>query len=158
MSRGNNCHGESCHLGYEKPWLQILYTTLYRIQSRSVTQSIPSLQKIAPGGVTADITTPILPDLISANQTKRDTKGSRPKLDWALLRIFSSGVSRTSIQANSDVQVWCFIEGRDKMAVCPWVWVGHHAQSQVVKSCNPQILHNSVGFEDSLYVPIVTAL
>jgi len=74
MSRGNNCHGESCHLGYEKPWLQILYTTLYRIQLRSVTQSIPSLPKIAPGGITADITTPILPDLISANQTKRDTK------------------------------------------------------------------------------------
>jgi len=94
MSRGNYCHGESCRkflLDYEKLGLQILYTTSYQIQSRSVTQStcIQSLQRIAPGGITADIITLILPDLISANQTKRDAKvkGSRPKLDWAFLRI-----------------------------------------------------------------------
>jgi len=44
------------------------------------------------------------------------------------------------------------------MTVCPWVCVGHRAQSQVVKSCNRLTLHNSVGFEDSLYLPIVIAL
>ncbi len=89
------------------------------MQSRSVTQStcIQSLQRIAPGGITADIITLILPDLISAND-----------------------------------------KGRDKMTFCPWVCVGHRAQSQVVKSCNRLTLHNSVGFEDSLDPPIVIAL
>jgi len=108
MSRGNNCHGESCRnslLDYEKLGLQILYTTSYKIQSRSVTQStcIQSLQRIAPGGITADIITLILPDLISANETKRDAKVADQS--WAFLRISPQVFLETFKQANSDVQV-----------------------------------------------------